>query len=246
MTESIWQDVECGSYAADLGLWRELAGAESREILDLGCGTGRVAIRLARAGHRVTGLDSDPGFLEVTAQRAREQGAEVETVLADARSFELGRTFDLVFAPMQLVQLFHGSEERLSMLGSALAHLRPGGLFAGALMELEDEPLGEEYLPPVPDMREVDGWVYSSQPVGLRPVDAGAAISLDRVRTTVAPSGERTSTATETRLELLAPHEFEREAAAAGLKVVGRRFVAPTPDHVGSIVVVASAPRRRK
>jgi SAM-dependent methyltransferase len=246
MTESIWQDVECGSYAADLALWKELAGAEPRDILDLGCGTGRVAIRLAKAGHRVTGLDSDPGFLEVTAQRAGEQGVEVETVVADARSFDLGRTFDLVLAPMQLVQLFRGSEERLSMLRSAKAHLRPGGYFAGALMELEDEPLGEEYVPPVPDMREVDGWVYSSQPVGLRPVDGGAAIFLDRVRTTVTPGGKRTSTATEIRLELLAPHEFEREAVKAGLKVLGRRFVAPTVDHVGSIVVVASAPRARK
>jgi SAM-dependent methyltransferase len=246
MTESIWQDVECGSYAADLGLWRELAGAEPRDILDLGCGTGRVAIRLAKAGHHVTGLDSDTAFLEATAERAREQGVEVDTVIGDARSFDLGRTFDLVIAPMQLVQLFRGSEERLSMLRSSREHLRPGALFAGALMELEDEPLGEEYVPPVPDMREVNGWVYSSQPVGLRPVDDGAAISLDRVRTTVAPNGKRTSTATEIRLELLAPHAFEREAAAAGLKVLGRRFVAPTVDHVGSIIVVASAPKARK
>jgi hypothetical protein len=113
-------------------------------------------------------------------------------------------------------------------------------------MELHEEPVGEEYLPPVPDMREVEGWVYSSQPVGLRPVDDGAAISLDRVRTTVAPGGERTSTSTETRLELLSPHELERETAAAGLKVLGRRFVAPTEDHVGSIVVVAAAPKARK
>jgi hypothetical protein len=95
-------------------------------------------------------------------------------------------------------------------------------------------------------MREVDGWVYSSQPVGLRPVGAGAAISLDRVRTTIAPGGERTRTATETRLELLAPHELEREAAGVGLKLVGRRIVAPTADHVGSVVVVAAAPRTRK
>ena len=45
--------------------------------------------------------------------------------------------------------------------------------------------MGDEYGPPPPDMREVDGWVYSSQPVAVRPLDGGTAISLDRVRTIV-------------------------------------------------------------
>jgi SAM-dependent methyltransferase len=241
MTEAIWHDVECGSYGADLPLWEELAGAEPQNVLDLGCGTGRVAIRLARLGHRVTGLDLDPSFLEETARRATAHGVEVDTVAGDARAFDLGRRFDLVLAAMQLVQLFDGSEERLSMLASAAAHLRPGGLFAGALMDLGEEPLGDEYVPPVPDMREVEGWVYSSQPVGLRPVDSGGAISLDRVRTTVAPGGERTSTSSEIRLQLLSADVFEEEVAAAGLVLAGRRAVAPTEDHVGSVVVLAHA-----
>jgi SAM-dependent methyltransferase len=244
MTEAVWHDLECGSYAADLPLWEELADSPPRDVLDLGCGTGRVSVRLAGRGHRVTGLDLEPTLLEEAARRARARGVEMDTVLGDARSFELGRRFDVVLAPMQLVQLFDGSEERLSMLSAAAAHLRPGGLFAGALMELADEPLGEEYIPPVPDMREVDGCVYSSQPVALRPVDGGAAISLDRVRTTVALDGARTSTASEIRLELLSADAFEEEVAAAGLELAGRRVVGPTDDHVGSVVVLATAPGR--
>jgi SAM-dependent methyltransferase len=242
MTDAVWHDVECGSYAADLPLWDELAGSEPGDVLDLGCGTGRVAIRLAQRGHRVTGIDLEPAFLDEAQRRARARGAEIETVVADARSFDLGRVFDLVLAPMQLVQLFRGSEERLEMLQAAARHLRPGGLFAGALMELEGEAVADEYVPPVPDMREVDGWVYSSQPVGLRPVDGGAAISLDRLRTTVAPDGARKSASSEIRLELLSPDEFEEEVAAAGLVLTGRRIVAPTEDHVGSVVVTAIAP----
>ena len=54
------------------------------------------------------------------------------------------------------------------------AHLRPGGLFAAALMDLEGEDVGDEYIPPGPDMRDVDGWVYSSQPVAVRLLDGGA------------------------------------------------------------------------
>jgi SAM-dependent methyltransferase len=242
MTEAVWHDVECGSYAADLPLWEELAGAPPRDVLDLGCGTGRVAIRLAQRGHRVTGIDLEPAFLDEAARRARARGAEIETLVADARSFDLGRRFDLVLATMQLVQLFRGSDERLEMLRAAALHLRPGGLFAGALMALEGEAVDAEYVPPVPDMREVDGWVYSSQPVALRPVDGGAAISLDRVRTIVAPDGERTSTSSEVRLELLSADELEEEAVAAGLVLTGRRTVAPTEDHVGSVVVTATAP----
>jgi len=242
MTEAVWHDVECGSYAADLPLWDELAGEEPREVLDLGCGTGRVAIRLARRGHRVTALDVEERFLEEAQRRAQARGVEIETVVGDARTFELDRRFDLVLAPMQLVQLFHGTDERLAMLHAAVRHLRPGGQFAGALMELEDEAVADEYIPPVPDMREVDGWVYSSQPVALRPVEGGAAISLDRVRTTVAPDGERKSESSEIRLELLSPDEFEEEVAAAGLVLTGRRTVEPTEDHVGSTVVTAVAP----
>ena len=51
----IWHDVECGAYAADLPLWRELAAGRSGPVLEIGCGTGRVALDLARDGHAVTG-----------------------------------------------------------------------------------------------------------------------------------------------------------------------------------------------
>jgi SAM-dependent methyltransferase len=242
MTEAVWHDIECGSYAADLTLWDELAGPAPRDVLDLGCGTGRVSVRLARRGHRVTAADLEPAFLEEAARRAQAWNVDLDTVAADARSFDLGRRFDLVLAPMQLVQLFHGSEERIAMLKAVAAHLRPGGLFAAALMSLEGEDLGDEYIPPGPDMRDVDGWVYSSQPVAVRPLDGGTAISLDRERTIVAPDGARTSEPSEIRLELLSPEEFEEEIVAAGLAPAGRRVIPPTEDHVGSVVVLATAP----
>ena len=55
--EVIWHDVENGSYAADLELWRTLAAEASGPILDLGAGTGRVARDLHAAGHEVHALD---------------------------------------------------------------------------------------------------------------------------------------------------------------------------------------------
>lgn len=242
MTEAVWHDIECGSYAADLPLWEELAGPAPRTVLDIGCGTGRVAIRLARRGHRVTGIDLDSTFLQEADRRARAWEVDLVTVAADARSFALDQRFDLVLAPMQLVQLFAGSEERTDMMHAVAAHLQPGGMFAAALMDLGDEAVGDEYLPPGPDMRDLDGWVYSSQPVALRPLDGGNAISIDRVRTIVAPDGARTSADSQIRLELLSPDTFEQEVAAAGLQPAGRRTVDQTDDHVGSTVVLATAP----
>ncbi|MGH2988067.1 MAG: class I SAM-dependent methyltransferase, partial [Solirubrobacterales bacterium] len=55
--EPIWHEVECGSYTADLAVWSGLASEAAGQLLELGCGTGRVALRLAGDGHAVTALD---------------------------------------------------------------------------------------------------------------------------------------------------------------------------------------------
>ena len=107
-------------------------------------------------------------------------------------------------------------------------------------MDLEGEVVGDEYAPPTPDMREIERWVYSSQPVAIRPVD-GNAIVLDRVRTVVSPEGEQETSVSCVRLELVSPETVEREMQAAGLTVQPRRIIPPTDDHVGSVVVMGAA-----
>ena len=67
----MWHDVECGTYTADLPLWRRLARDSGGPTLDVGAGTGRVALDLARAGERVTALDLDAELLAELARRAR-------------------------------------------------------------------------------------------------------------------------------------------------------------------------------
>lgn len=238
---AIWHDVECGSYEADLSLWEELTSAGDT-ALDIGCGTGRVALHLARRKRRVTALDREQPLLDVLELRAARAGLDIAAVRADACAFDLGAQFDAVLAPMQFIQLFRGAGERAEMLGRAAEHLRPGGVFATTLMNLDDELLGEEYGPPPPDMREVDGWVYSSLSVGVRPVERGGAIVIERVRTAVSPEGRQSRGVDEVRLELVAARELEAEIAAAGLTVCERRDIPATEDHVASVAVVATRP----
>jgi SAM-dependent methyltransferase len=228
----IWHELECGSYSADLAVWEELADEASTQILDLGCGTGRVALHLAQRGHRVLGLDADEDLIAVLRERA--VALPVEAEVGDARDFELGVEFGLVLAPMQLVQLLAGAEERRRCLECVASHLADGGIAAFAMVE--SMPMPVDPSPPLPDAREVDGWVYSSLPLDAA-VDA-TAIRVRRLRQTVSPAGELSEEIDELRLRRLDAAELEGEAAEVGLRQAGRREIPPTRDHVGSTVVL--------
>jgi SAM-dependent methyltransferase len=228
----IWHEAECGSYAADLPLWEELAAESAGPVLDLGCGTGRVGLHLARGEHAVVGVDANAGFV---AELTRAGSAlSVEAVVADAREFELDMKFGLVLAPMQLVQLLAGPDERGRCLECVARHLAPGGLAAFAIVE--SMPIPVDAPPPLPDTREVDGWVYSSLPVEAA-VDGGR-IRVRRLRQIVSPAGELSEELDEVVLQALDAGALEGEARHAGLNPAGRRAIAPTEDHVGSTVVL--------
>jgi SAM-dependent methyltransferase len=243
--EAVWHDIECGAYSADLPVWRELAAMAGRtgepcRVLELGCGTGRVSLDLAGAGCQVTALDSDAELVAELRARARERANPVTTVVADARSFQLGASFDLVIAPMQLAQLLT-AQERQEMLACTARHLGPGRRAALALLDPDEDWEATGEAAPPPDMLEADGWVYSSQPVAVQRTEDGRAIDLERVRQTVSPAGELERSFSRTRLVLVSPTQLERDGRRAGLAPERRRQVAATRDHVGSTVVVLRA-----
>jgi SAM-dependent methyltransferase len=233
----LWHELECGRYVADLPLWRELAAEHGGPILDVGCGSGRVALDLARLGHDVVGLDVDAALLAALA--ARSDGLPVQTAQADARAFALGHAFPFILAPMQTIQLLGGPAGRAAFLRCAAAHLRPGGLLACALADAMEAFDAEHNEPPLPDVLERDGWLYVSQPVAVRPDGAGTTI--ERIRQTVSPEGRRTAEGDAVRLDRLHAEELEDEGLSAGLRLAGRRFVEMTDEHVGSEVVLFHA-----
>jgi SAM-dependent methyltransferase len=232
----IWHDVECGSYAADLPLWRQLASHADGPILDLGAGTGRVALDLAAAGHAVTALDSDPVLLAALAARSRERGLDVRCVEGDARRRPALGRFALVVAAMQFVQIMGGTAARAELLAGVADCLDEGGRFAAALAELDGAIAPEDALPPVPDVGERDGWVYSSLPLDVRPEPGGVAV--ERLRQRVSPGGDLAEERHTQLLDSLTPAQFESEVAAHGLRAVEWHRVPATADHVGSMVAV--------
>lgn len=247
--EVIWHDLECGSYSADLPLWRELADVAGGPVLDVGAGTGRVALDLARAGHRVTALDLDPDLLG--ALQDRSAGLNVETVCADAGSFALPREdFALCLVPMQTIQLLSSSAERDSLLRCAFAHLRPGGLLACAIVtELEPFDLAAGFAGPSPESTHVGDALYISRATSVRVLPE--RIAIERMRRIVAsgtgqsserhPIGEAEGERNVIELARVSASELEDEGSRAGLKPEPAREIAPTDEHVGSIVVMLRA-----
>lgn len=251
--EVVWHELECGSYRADLPLWRELADEADGPILDIGAGTGRVTLELARAGHAVTALDSDPALL--TALRNRAGALAIETVHADARSFTLARAdFALCIVPMQTIQLLAGAAGRMQFLRRARAHLRPGGVLACAILgELDPFDCSQSGIGPAAEHTKRDGLLYVSR--AIRVSESDDTVVIERERRILSEHAEppswpfpreheRHDGARERNvieLDRVTVATLRREGAEAGLQPLPTRELAPTDEHVGSSVVMFGA-----
>ena len=115
----------------DIEFYADEARNTSGEVLELGCGTGRVLIPIARLGKKITGIDSSPRMLgQCKARLASEPAAvrEVATLKAgDMRNLDLGRSFSLVTIPFRPFQHLITIADQIATLQSAHRHLEAKG-----------------------------------------------------------------------------------------------------------------------
>ncbi len=113
-----------------LALAKEIGGP----VLEIGCGTGRVLLPIARAGIEIHGVDNSGPMLGILKENLAHESPEVRARVTfysgDMRDFRLNQTFPLVTIPFRPMQHMHTIEDQIRALKSAAAHLNEGGILA--------------------------------------------------------------------------------------------------------------------
>ncbi len=157
-----WADIYDRVYAYldhDLPLYIEQATASGGPVLEMGCGTGRVALAMAKAGIDVVGIDISPRMVDVATRKAKAAN------LGDKAHFQVGDMLDahaegefgLVTFPYRSFQSMLTVEDQKEALQNASAHLKPGGMLMLDVFVPDIEQLGNQRDEAVPfHIRDVE------------------------------------------------------------------------------------------
>ena len=129
----------------DVPFWQRLATAQEGRVLELGCGTGRLTVPVARAGAQVVGIDRSAPMLARARQRLRRSRASALLLRGDIRRlpFRTRAKFAMVMAPYGMLQSLTSERDLRATLAAVHGALRRGGLFAIDLVP--DLPRWAEY-----------------------------------------------------------------------------------------------------
>jgi len=149
----------------DVPFWQRLASQARGAVMELGCGTGRVSIPLARAGIRLVGVDRSEPMLSRARQRITKSpnrlAKSLRLVRCDIRQLPFGdQTFPMVIAPYGILQSLIRPRDLTATLASVARVIAPGGTF------------GIDLVPDVPK------WSEYSNRVQLRGKAGGAQLTL--------------------------------------------------------------------
>jgi SAM-dependent methyltransferase len=117
------------SVVEDVAFYVEEARRSRGPVLELGVGTGRVAVPIASAGIRVVGVDTSAGMLEVARERARLAAVEVDLRQGDLRDPPVDERFPLVVCPFRSLLHMETDVDRRAALRAVARSLEPGGRF---------------------------------------------------------------------------------------------------------------------
>jgi SAM-dependent methyltransferase len=129
----------------DVAFWQRLAAAQDGRVLELGCGTGRITVPVARAGADLVGIDRSSEMLARGRKRLRQARQRAQLVRGDIRDLPFRRRpgFRLVMAPYGILQSLTREKDLKATLDSVARVLSPGGLFVVDLVP--DLPRWSEY-----------------------------------------------------------------------------------------------------
>ncbi len=119
-------------------------GIKGKDVLDLGCGTGEMSIRLKKAGYSVLGIDISPEMLSIAADKAKEKKLEIHFANQDMRDFILPVGFDIVISLFDTVNYLSSIEEVEECFSSVYDHLDENGIF---IFDMVTENMLDEMFP---------------------------------------------------------------------------------------------------
>ena len=240
---AIWQLVEFGSYSADIPLWQELTEAAPGPVVELGGGAGRVTLHLAETGAELIAVERDPALATRLEESAAERDLAVSVAVADLATpadLRLPGQPALALGPLHLIQELDGAA-RPVLLGRLAELMAPGATIA--LTVVDETTLlssGAASTQILPDMRELDGWVYSSEPLWVQVSDE--TLTVRRLRERISPDGQMERAVHDDILHRVSPERLELEAEEVGLRRTGRRQISSGPDEADSAVVLLEVP----
>jgi SAM-dependent methyltransferase len=212
-------------FDVDLAFWRKAAERLGGPVLDVGCASGRVALRLAEDGHEVWAMDSSRPMLDELSARAEDGSAElagrIRPVCARMQDFDLGRTFPLVILAMNTMQLLLTAGDRAAAMACLARHVAPDGelLLDVARLDVAEVRgvLGMD-IPIVAHRREngalqVQVARYQAFDEETRTLEFSIDIS------EAPPEGASATCSRHHKIHMYEPGEVEALAAEAGLRV---------------------------
>ena len=117
------------NYTADLNFIEAYLGENKSAIIELACGTGRLAIPLAKKGHTVYGVDIDQGMLDFAQKKALSEDVDIQLSVQDCTQLNLPIKSNFIYMTGNSFQHFLTNESQNALFKSVKKHLNPGGEF---------------------------------------------------------------------------------------------------------------------
>jgi len=183
------------------GLIRKFSKRDVHRFLDIACGPSLQLREIARRGYEAIGLDSSLQMLKYLGMKAKEEGLEIETALADMSDFRLRKKVDFAFVMMGSIEV-ESNEKFLSHLDSVAASLNKGGLYFIQNKILDWAPGGESWT------MERDGiTVRTTFEMNFK--DIVSQIYTEKMTLEVNDHGKKKNFIHEEDLKLIFPQEFK-------------------------------------